>query len=929
MKPSVQFMIERFCRIQALAVLIVAALARPLQINSEDLFNRLEALLPDSLLGPVYTATLPMLCNVHEVLILKEGLIAMSVWLLTAVWLAVRFVWRPFRPSEWRWIGVVLAVLVALAVSALFQSPTPWYSFKTLTRVASVGIYGLVVADMARRDDLLRRGAILILAIAGALTVVALLQHVGWTLGFLPASEGHRNRMGSLIGHNTGLSIYLLMAAGIALSFLYASRRGRTKLWLAVGLGFFGLVLLLAQSRSAWAIALVLVAPLLIGLRRLTGWGPGLKRAALAAAVAALLIGSQFVNNPLNVLRVMEYPLARRLADLTPATLRTETRLRTLRCSLPLIAQSPLVGHGLGSFQYVYPEAQRDYYLNNPFMWITPTDKRTQRAHNDYLQWLVETGLIGLALGGYWLFAAVRRGRRRQARALTVAPLDEAHRYGVAFALLAFAMQGLLDFPFHIAPLVVTAAFLFAVWHSTPAPDDDDALPPPRPFFRRRIGSLALSGLLLLLGIVGGAAAWRFHTRELMADFYNASAQSNYRLVADNASNPDGRPLRASDKYRVLNESDQYGHLPAIQLEPRHSEYLFLRGLTQKAIADLIPATIDELEKSQAADAAPRIQSLQTERPQRYALAADLARQSLREYRNHRAYALIGDAYNKLYPLSRNTEHLNAAIENLEVAVGYSPAYAPVLYQLSELYTKLGRHPERIIELRSMVARYHWRYYEDKFLEYLFGAVSEGEMDRALGAARSLLEVAEFNADHDSRYASHAKRMRGFYIQALIFRGDYETAAQELQTSRERYPDSRRWDKVEAHLLCAQKQYAEAATVIDRLVAGGADDPEHLFWEIARDMLAVRTGRASATEAVAPWLQRAPQEPTIYEYMAQVANEFFGDKAAALGYLEQREAIATPPLSAPVADRLRELRQAVEPLGAGDAAEPNEATQNP
>ena len=89
-----------------------------------------------------------------------------------------------------------------------------------------------------------------------------------------------------------------------------------------------------------------------------------------------------------------------------PNETRTElaggTRLTIDRDCLRMYAQKPLVGWGLGVFPEVYPQF-RSFYTN--FL--------IDKAHNDYLQLLVETGVFGFAVMVWFLFSVYRAAIRK------------------------------------------------------------------------------------------------------------------------------------------------------------------------------------------------------------------------------------------------------------------------------------------------------------------------------------------------------------------------------------------------------------------------------------------------------------------------------------------------------------------------------------
>jgi O-antigen ligase len=78
------------------------------------------------------------------------------------------------------------------------------------------------------------------------------------------------------------------------------------------------------------------------------------------------------------------------------------TRLAIARDSVPMILKKPLLGYGLGCFVEVFPSF-RSFYTNDT----------VNAAHNDYVQALVELGLVGFALVAALVFLLLREGLRK------------------------------------------------------------------------------------------------------------------------------------------------------------------------------------------------------------------------------------------------------------------------------------------------------------------------------------------------------------------------------------------------------------------------------------------------------------------------------------------------------------------------------------
>ncbi|MDZ4355380.1 MAG: hypothetical protein U1B84_03020 [Variovorax sp.] len=120
------------------------------------------------------------------------------------------------------------------------------------------------------------------------------------------------------------------------------------------------------------------------------------------------------------------------------------------------------LGSGLGSYAWVFPRFQSPevgYYL-------------LDLAHNDYLQILMETGVLGLAA---MMLALALMGRRvlqlfRAARGTS--SWSSANRLAVAcgLGLLATLLHAWVDYPFRIPANAMLTAFLLGVFLREPAP---------------------------------------------------------------------------------------------------------------------------------------------------------------------------------------------------------------------------------------------------------------------------------------------------------------------------------------------------------------------------------------------------------------------------------------------------------------------------
>lgn len=236
--------------------------------------------------------------------------------------------------------------------------------------------------------------------------------------GFMRAygTLGQPNPYGGYLG-------YLLpVAASLALMGLEAARRGRPSI-AAAGAALagatttaaLGLGMLMSWSRGAWLGAAASLAVVLVAHLRRTA----LAGAAFAVAVAVLLAGAIGIGTSGR----LPGPIAGRLESVgqyvnAPDPARTEItddnfsvleRLAHWQAGLEMFEDAPWLGVGIGNYGVAYAAYQKPH-------WYEPLG----HAHNVYINFLAETGILGTAAFlATWTAAAlmaVRASRRPVSR---------------------------------------------------------------------------------------------------------------------------------------------------------------------------------------------------------------------------------------------------------------------------------------------------------------------------------------------------------------------------------------------------------------------------------------------------------------------------------------------------------------------------------
>ena len=231
----------------------------------------------------------------------------------------------------------------------------------------------------------------------------------------------------------------------------FSERRSRLELR-----AFWGLVVLVVGisilfSRSRAGLGLFLLAfPLYAWLSR-----RGRARPARVHPERALALGLGLVLLAgLATLAVDSGALSARWPALEELFIRPEAldqhRWQIWRDTWPMIRDHLWLGSGLGTYG-VLSDSYRSFYSN--LRWL--------QAHNDYLQWLAETGLVGAGLAVWFLVALARAGadKLRAAASGTERRLVAAALTGCLLVLL----HSLVDFPLRIPANALLFAALLAM----------------------------------------------------------------------------------------------------------------------------------------------------------------------------------------------------------------------------------------------------------------------------------------------------------------------------------------------------------------------------------------------------------------------------------------------------------------------------------
>lgn len=393
--------------------------------------------------GPLATGAVRIL----EFLVVQGLTVAaLSLWLVR-LWLKPRpqFLMPP--------LGWVVLAFTGYAVVQYFLADIEYVARLEVIRVlVYASVFFLMVNNLRSQGTINLLGYTLVFLAAG-ISFYACYQyfsgdHRVWHF----ENPFYRGRgTGTYINANH-LAGFLEMLLPLAMAYTIA---GRMKPLIRVLLGYSACVILVgigvSLSRGGWLAtggALLLFVLVLVFHRgyRMVG----------AVLLAVLVLGGAFVAPKFIKIQQRAESALREAAD------QEYSRYLLWRPALELWSQEKLMGVGPGHFDYRFRSVRPQEIQLRP-----------DRAHNDYLNTLVDWGLLGcglVSLALFLLFLGVRKSWRHAGGAAPDLGSRRSNRFafmlGGTFGLLALAIHSVVDFNMHIPANAILAVSLMALLSS-------------------------------------------------------------------------------------------------------------------------------------------------------------------------------------------------------------------------------------------------------------------------------------------------------------------------------------------------------------------------------------------------------------------------------------------------------------------------------
>gem|GEM_PF-525932 len=330
-------------------------------------------------------------------ILIKESVAVVGSVLIMLIAAFFIIMGRPFFPeriSRGMWISllVLLFWIFLRHVTGIGSVNGPKLIFNLL---AIAGIAS-VIALCLRRPD---RDTLLWIVVGGAflLALYGVVQGLGYRIFDWDPTLISEGRSSGSMGNPNLLGSFAAAMIPVGVIFLASRRRLRVLRWVLAAL--FALVctgaVIASKTRGSLIglFVVMLAAPFIPAVRK-----KGLVRSlAVLLVVVVLIAGALFF-------------MMDRMRELTDSESREGGTFMVRKLiwsgSLSLIADSPLIGWGPGSFQIKFPE------YRDPGYHVLGVSHNTLHAHCEYLEIVVDIGLVGLLLWGSLLIFTTMRVRR-------------------------------------------------------------------------------------------------------------------------------------------------------------------------------------------------------------------------------------------------------------------------------------------------------------------------------------------------------------------------------------------------------------------------------------------------------------------------------------------------------------------------------------
>lgn len=353
----------------------------------------------------------------------------------------------------------VLAFMTICTLSLLWSN-SPMVTLLELPLFLAGPLLYFIVANNIRDEHQINRLLTALLVISSLLGIYGIFQYKGIDFSFWKGNIDRQQVFG-LFGNVNYFAEYLIVPLSLAISLFFTTQNSRRKILLLVGILTMGGSLILTFTRGSYlaiGISSIFMFFLYFAVR---GKGFIKEHKKIFIFILALIVLVTFLFAIPNLLNKSGTVISKIKSRISISQITKDSSLKRREAiwgfTLLMIKDHPLLGFGLGTFQYNSLAYQAKFFDQGENRHLYPYGI-ADKTHNEYLQFGAELGIIGLGIFFWLLFSYFNYSIKLLKR------LKDEYKQGILIGLMGGVLAVLIDaifgFPLHL-PATLVLFWLF------------------------------------------------------------------------------------------------------------------------------------------------------------------------------------------------------------------------------------------------------------------------------------------------------------------------------------------------------------------------------------------------------------------------------------------------------------------------------------
>jgi len=343
-----------------------------------------------------------------------------------------------------------VTTFMAICALSFLWSDSPYITLKELPLFLTGPLFYFIITNNINNNKQINHIISVMLIVGGLFGIYGILQYNGIDFSFWKANVG-RNQVFGLFGNVNYFAEYLIVLLPLTISLFFVCRNKVYKILLISGILAIGGSIILTFTRGSYlAIGISSLFMFFLYLAsRGKGFIKGHKKIFIFILALIVLVTFLFATpNPLNKPGTVISKIKGRIsvAQFTQGS-SLKRRIAIWKFTGMMIKDHPLLGSGLGTFKYNSLLYQAKFFDQGENRRLYPYGV-ADKAHNEYLQFGAEVGILGLGIFIWLLITYFNYGIKLLKR------LKDEYKQGIVIGLMGGVMAVLVDaifgFPLHL-----------------------------------------------------------------------------------------------------------------------------------------------------------------------------------------------------------------------------------------------------------------------------------------------------------------------------------------------------------------------------------------------------------------------------------------------------------------------------------------------